>query len=546
MDPLRPCGCLSFELFSNRLLFQSTNCPSRNTVLLLMPIRWHTSVLMHKPIWMMAFLMNDGVIMMVLAWAALPMYTFRNRTSRTVGQPHPSPQCREPSPRVPIFLLRYILIPSCFNDSFPFVSDHIQLPSTSSIQSAYQLRMASIASGDSALEDAVAAVSKRRVSYASRDVSLRYLAILRLYFIPFLQRAILPSGSLFPISPELANVFVASRMHDTGYASTGEHSINAIQWLHRVFGYTTTKEHFATCRKGIDILRRKTSKFIKRCAIASADEIQHIFEKALADDANLVDSRLAAIISAQLGGYARCIDILDISHSEIFISSNHIDIILAHAKTDAYRIGHTIRIMRSPGRYCLCRFLEAYLHQTDLFYLPDSSVEMVAPIFRRLTFRKGRGRYLSEAKIDSSHVSRNTIAADLKKCLSPFGDGSSSLTLHSFRAAPATVAAAAKVPLAVIKRQGRWSPSSTSVHNYIAPSQEVIQQPSIIVAEYINRLGNSTSDDRQSQPVPGNPRKRKRTTALLSRPAAITHLPVSTTHTVSVNEFNGLVLENVK
>lgn len=409
--------------------------------------------------------------------------------------------------------------------------------------------MARIASEDPKMKAAIEAVPSRRVSYASRDVSLRYLAILRLHFVPFLQRAVLPRGHLFPISPPLANVFVADRMHDTGHASTGEDSLNAVQWLHRVFGYVVPKDHFISCRRDIEVLRRKTAGVIKRCAIASTAEIQHIFEKALAVGSSLVGSRLAAIVSAQLGGYARCIDILDISRSEIFIHSNHIDIILAHTKTDTYRVGHTARIVRSSGRHCLCRFLEDYLRRTGLFNLPSNAVELVAPIFRRSTFRKGRGHYLSEAKIDSPHVSRSTIATGLKRCLPSFGDGSSVLTLHSFRATPATVAAAAKVPLAVIKRQGRWSPSSTSVHNYIAPSQDVVEQPSIVVSEYVNRLEElaPAASESRSSSLNTSKRGRKRRASLPTISELAVQPPISTSGTasrhVSVNEHNELVLE---
>ena len=117
--------------------------------------------------------------------------------------------------------------------------------------------------------------------------------------------------------------------------------------------------------------------------------------------------------------------------SDILIKNlNTIDIRIKASKTDPFRVGTTIRIIRNDSPLCPVQALLEYIRIS-----PHQS----GPLFR---FHDGR------------FLTRTNFAATLNKVKPP---GTKNLSSHSFRIGAATTAAAAGLPRWLIQILGRWT-----------------------------------------------------------------------------------------
>lgn len=246
-------------------------------------------------------------------------------------------------------------------------------------------------------------------------------------------------------------------------------------------------------KEHIEVIRRLHAGPKKRGRIADASVVQFIFDDTLHTDARLKHLRLAAIVAAQLGSFLRAIDVLRLTRNDIFILEDRIVLVATQPKTDRYRQGHIVTIMRGNSKYSFCEKIEQYLSAVDLPAYPDSTLLCASPIFRRITGAAEQN--LAAPKLPClPHVSRSAISKDLADCLEMHPDQSlvEGITLHGFRATAATVAVK-KLPLEVVKRQGNWSPDSTSVHGYTEPCASSVERPSQVLADYVNRLNGTAT-----------------------------------------------------
>lgn len=312
---------------------------------------------------------------------------------------------------------------------------------------------------------------------------MRYVAVTRNYFIPFLNQLAWEPPLSLPLSKQVILAFVISRIDETGSANSGDDAINAIKWVHRMLGVDQHEPMYNLAKDHVGVIKKLRAGPKKQGKIAQPLVVRHIFQEARRPGSNLAHLRLAAIVACQLGGFLRAIDVLRLTRSEIFLMGDRIVLFAAQTKTGRYRQGHMVSIMRAADEFSFCSIIEDYLRAVDLLAPPPDSVTWVAPIFRRIT--GGKAQRIAAPKLPYlPHVSRNVVAKGLQSCLKRFPDQdiAQGVTLHGFRATAATVAAA-RLPIAVVKRQGRWSPGSVSVRRYIEPSDSMIERPSQVLAD---------------------------------------------------------------
>lgn len=350
-----------------------------------------------------------------------------------------------------------------------------------------------IAGSDSRLLAAVHRANQLRVLKVGRGTTMRYISVIQNHLLPFLLRADLPPGHVLPISSELMGVFTMFRIDETGSHHSGEDAVNAVKWLHKMLGIECSRNLDLRAKEHIEVIRKLHACPKKRGRVADASVVRLIFDDTLHPGARLQQLRLAAIVAAQLGGFLRAIDVLRLTRDDIFILEDRIVLVATQTKTDRYRQGHIVTVMRGNSECSFCEKIEQYLAAVDLLAYPSNTVLGASPVFRRIT--GGAEQRLAAPKLPClPHVSRSAIAKDLAVCLERHPDQSlvEGITLHGFRATAATVAVK-KLPLEVVKRQGNWSPDSTSVHGYIEPSASSVERPSQVLSDYVNRLNCATA-----------------------------------------------------
>ena len=139
------------------------------------------------------------------------------------------------------------------------------------------------------------------------------------------------------------------------------------------------------------------------------------------------------------------------------------------SKTDPARQSSTITIARSQSKVCAVAGKRDFLLQT-LDFSPQS------PMFQ---FK------------DGTPLSWRTLASILHTLLDLCGLQSNNYNTHSFRIGAATTAAAASLPLCLIKILGRWR--SDSYERYIhLPQATLLLVPSTMAAYHQNHTKTNT------------------------------------------------------
>ena len=158
---------------------------------------------------------------------------------------------------------------------------------------------------------------------------------------------------------------------------------------------------------------------------------------------------LWAAFSIAFYGFLRVSEYTNLRWGDVSHCGDHISITLHQSKTDPFRRGCNIRLFRTNSSTCPCHAFERYssLH---------SSASSCTP-------------FLQAGRFDP--LSCAAVTRALRQLLQQAGIDSLKYSSHSFRIGAATTAAAAGLPVWLIKNLGRWS--SDAYLNYIH------QQPSL-------------------------------------------------------------------
>ena len=174
----------------------------------------------------------------------------------------------------------------------------------------------------------------------------------------------------------------------------------------------------------------------------------------------LSNIHLATACLLAYAGFVRANELINLRPCDIRIADNKMIMRITHSKTDQFRHGDEVSIVRTKNRTWLVAMLEHYLQVTKI---PMISAEF---LFRPITKPK-RGETLRA----SGQLSYSTLGELFKKKLTELGYPAVEFGLHSLRAGSATAAANARVPDCRFKRHGRLR-SDNAKDGYIDDSAE--------------------------------------------------------------------------
>ena len=176
--------------------------------------------------------------------------------------------------------------------------------------------------------------------------------------------------------------------------------------------------------------------------------IRSIIDKHGSEEASVKDLRIAAICSFSFAGFLRFNKLSNIQPKHLTFCNGFVKIFVPGSKTDVYREGNYVYIVKLEGKYCPVAILRRYIEAANL----DLSSHL--PLFRPLTKTKS-GYSLRNAKL--SYTRCREI---FKTTLKDLGFDSKDYGLHSLRSGGATAVinnnASKAVSERLLKLHGRW------------------------------------------------------------------------------------------
>ena len=242
-------------------------------------------------------------------------------------------------------------------------------------------------------------------------------------------------------------------------ASVIETIYSALKWVHDIGGVTNpmTNPFVKTVVEGA---KRANAKPVVKKTPISKDVLKACCEK-YATCNELPIRRNISVALLLFAGFFRFSELADLTLKDITISDSHLTIQVTRSKTDQYRKGDEVVIIRSDKVTCPVVNLERYMLLANI----DTSKASSDYLFKPLVKVRSGFKLIEKVKPLSYTRARESVVGLLKE----FVPDTANISLHSFRAGGATAAANAQVPDRCWKRHGRWR-SDSAKDGYVEDS----------------------------------------------------------------------------
>lgn len=218
----------------------------------------------------------------------------------------------------------------------------------------------------------------------------------------------------------------------------------SVRWAHNVVGVISPTES-CLVKNVFEGAKRKLAKPVVKKEIITVDILSNLYDK-IFDVNNLLSQRMLAVSLLCYAGFMRSAEVLNLTRSDLRVSSTHMELFIQQSKTDVYRDGSWLLIARTGNRLCPVSNLELYLKLAEI---SEDSCEFV---FRNVT--KCGDKYILRKD------NKPLLYSRLRECfIENFSKVVQDITkygLHSFRAGGASAAACGGIPDRLFKRHGRW------------------------------------------------------------------------------------------
>ncbi|MFI9591174.1 integrase [Nonomuraea sp. NPDC052265] len=264
------------------------------------------------------------------------------------------------------------------------------------------------------------------------------------------------NGHRVPL-PATAQTFVdyVTHLADAGYApATIEQAMGAIRSCHTNAGYES-QPHGRAALQVLRQYRRERAengqRHQKEAPPVTIPVLQAMVDACDQNTVIGVRDRLILVVGLALMG--RRSELVNLNRADVVQTGEGLDITIRTSKTDKNSIGEVISV--PSGSHPLTDPVDAWLAWTSIL---DDAGEHGGRLLRRLYVHDSIGRSLGGDAINEI-VRGCAIRAGVPRA--------EEYTAHSLRAGGATVAYAARVPVSVIAKHGRWSPTSPVLLRYI-------------------------------------------------------------------------------
>lgn len=300
---------------------------------------------------------------------------------------------------------------------------------------------------------AMCAGEKRRLiqdcfrSRAAATVS-RYILEVR-QFLTFQKNHGHPVG--IPASVAHLALYLSSVLHKKTKCAT-QLAYSTLKWVHGILPVCTNPLESMLCRHLVEAEKRAPHKPVAKKEPVDLDLIKAIVEKYASEGSTLKDVGLATMCVLAYAGLFRSKELLDIQLGHIVLSEDYFVIFVPSSKTDVYREGQQVFVVKSAGsRTCPYTLLMRYLKMAAI-KLSDDPCQY---IFRNVVYLKSTKSYY----LGTRKLSYTRLRELFKDCLSALGYNAKLYGLHSFRAGGATcIGQTLNNPSKerLLKLHGRW------------------------------------------------------------------------------------------
>ena len=222
----------------------------------------------------------------------------------------------------------------------------------------------------------------------------------------------------------------------------------SLAWGHKMAGLPDpTKDSCISCV--IECAKRKLGGKKQKKEIVTADMLQECVK--ICDLSKLSDVRILAMCLLAFAGFLRFQELQSLRRCDFFFHEKYLKVFIESSKTDQYRDGQWIIIVKSGQDTCPYAMLKCY------FLMAGISEDSQDHIFRAVITKRDKSQSLRSDRKPISYTRAREIFLDLFKRA---GYQDINLGLHSLRAGGASGAANNGIQDRLFKRHGRWKSDS--------------------------------------------------------------------------------------
>ena len=168
----------------------------------------------------------------------------------------------------------------------------------------------------------------------------------------------------FPAQPSHIALYLQHLADSSESKSAVEEAVNAISWVHQLGGYSSVAES-PLIRAALDGFQRKLAKPKVRKEPVTRDMMQSLVES-LGPNPSLSDVRLVAACLLAYSAFLCYDGLLKLRCCDVSFHADGMSLHIASSKTDQYRQGDSVLVVRSGSRTCPVAMLERYFLMAKL------------------------------------------------------------------------------------------------------------------------------------------------------------------------------------
>ena len=270
-----------------------------------------------------------------------------------------------------------------------------------------------------------------------------------------------PEVAVLPATPVYVSLYLLSVLQASSSPAPVQNAFYSIRWAHDIAGFDSPTNHTLP-QKVVESAKRRLLHLTSK-KLPITPEILLTFFQSL--DGSLVDTRFIAMALLAFAGFLRFDELANLKLKDLALHDTHFDLFIESSKTDQYREGAIVPIVKSGTDLCPWGNLEKYLSQAKLT-LPTSSQGGDDYLFGNIQTKSG-----SQSIRPGSKLSYTRCREVLLKKIADVGLDPKSFSWHSFRSGGASAAANGGISDRMFKRHGRWR-SENAKDGYVADSLE--------------------------------------------------------------------------
>ncbi|PFX25561.1 Integrase/recombinase xerD-like [Stylophora pistillata] len=271
-----------------------------------------------------------------------------------------------------------------------------------------------------------------------------------------------PEINVSPASPAFVSLYLLSVLQASTSPAPVQTALYSIRWAHDLTGFQSPTSHTLP-QKVLESARRRLS-HQKSKKSPMTTQILLKFLQSL--DGYLVDTRFMAMALLAYAGFLKFDELSNRRLKDVIPHSTNFELFIESSKTDQYREGAVVQIVKTSTDLCPWANLVKYLSQAKLV-LPSSLNGGDDFLFGNIQTKSGTqfvraGSKISYTRCREISVSKKFADVDLDRA---------SFSWHSFRSGGASSAANGGISDRMLKRHGRWR-SENVKDGYVADSLE--------------------------------------------------------------------------